>query len=684
MYGDTKYFNGNSADPQEKGSDTAPEIKLPEGYDTEIAFLQEMRELFYDDMQFDRTNREAALEDLQFCVGQQWNDLVRQRREAARKPVLTINRLVAFVAQIIGQRRMNETTIKVIPDSGGTQDIAKVREGLMRSIQKLSRADIAYDKALEGSVMCGIGNFNVELAWDSDDVFSQSIRICAINDHLAPVWDRTLTESTGSDAQHVFVVDSMPKNDFTRRWPWAQPSDLDSTTWLRGELRMTGWVTVDDVRVVNYWRMRTHKREIAMLQDGSIVDITDNPSPDIIAKIMQRADGTPIVREVDKKYAQLYVCSGSNILEGPYELPISRVPVLRVPGWEVNVGEWRHRWGLIRFLKDPQRLHNYWRSVIAEKIMQTPRAVWLAAKSAVQGCEKAFRESHLSDDPLLIWNDDSGQKPERVPPAIVEDALLAQAEITEQDIKDVSNIHEANLGMPSNEVSGAAIMARQRVSDTGTVLYHDNLNQAIEQCGMICNELMAFVYNTPRIIKVLGDDSKEEMVAINGMANGPDITTGKYAVSITTGPSFATKRIEAAENMMNLANAMPQVLGVAADLIVDAQDWPMKDKIAERIRRGMPPELLDPSEISPQMQQMAQAKGQQQQQQMNIAMQTAMANYQKTQSEAALNAARAHNFEVEASLAGPKEATQAMSAASQATERELSGHLEAIRVATGQ
>jgi hypothetical protein len=49
-----------------------------------------------------------------------------------------------------------------------------------------------------------------------------------------------------------------------------------------------------------------------------------------------------------------------------------------VPGWEITIGEWKHRFGLIRFLKDPMRLHNFWRSVWAEKLMQSPRAVWLA------------------------------------------------------------------------------------------------------------------------------------------------------------------------------------------------------------------------------------------------------------------------------------------------------------------
>jgi hypothetical protein len=358
------------------------------------------------------------------------------------------------------------------------------------------------------------------------------------------------------------------------------------------------------------------------------------------------------------------------------------VPVLRVPGWEVNVGEYKHRWGLIRHLKDPQRLHNYWRSVIAEKIMQTPRAVWLASKSSVAGREAQFRNSHLTDDPLLIWNDDSGQKPERVQPASVENALLGEAAITSQDIKDVSNIHEANLGMPSNEVSGAAIIARQRVSDTGTILYHDNLAHAIEQAGAIINELIPIAYDTPRIIKILGSDSKQDMVAINQVGDKEtDITSGKYSVTVVTGPSFQTKRIEAAQNMMNLANAMPQTLAVSADLIVEAQDWPGAAKIAKRIRKSMPPSLLDPEEMTPDMQQAAKAAADQTAEQKKITDTATALDFTLKQSEAAMNAARARKDIASADSIPNRDQAQAVDVASRSADRELRGGLEAIKVA---
>jgi hypothetical protein len=672
---------------------TKPKFEIPDDTESEQTFLATMRKDFYDDVQYDRLNREAALEDTRFMVSDQWDDIVRQRRESARKPCLTINRLPAFIAQVVGQRRMNETSIKVQPDNGGTVQVARVREGLLRSIQKLCRAEIAFDKALENQVICGIGNFQVELDYESEEVFDQVIKITAINDALAVVWDRMLNDPTGSDARHCFVIDTMTKRDFYRLWPWAQASDVVTDVTLRGDLRMNGWIAIDDVRVVSYWRMRTRPRTLALMLDGSTLDVTDELQGDdedvknqTLAGIAQREDGTPIMREVQKRYAQMYLCSGLDILEGPYELPISRLPVFRVPGWEVNVGEWKHRWGIIRFLKDPQRLHNYWRSVVAEKIMQTPRAVWVAPDSAVAGRETQWRQSHLSDDPLLIWNADSGQKPERVPPAALEDSLLGESALTTQDMKDVSNIHEANLGMPSNEVSGAAIVARQRVSDFGTILYHDNLTKAIEECGRVCNDLIDVTYDTPRVIKVLGVDAKQDLQVINAMGNpnSIDIGIGKYSISVTTGASYATKRIEAAEHMMTLINAAPQIAPLILDLLVMAQDWPMAEEIGKRWRKTLPPGIIDQKDMTPD--ELAAAAQQQQSaaQKDDLALKTAVATWLKTQSEAQLNSARAQRFSTEAAAIPAKVQNESMSAASMAAEREAKIHLDAIRVADGK
>lgn len=587
-------------------------------------------------MRADKKNRDAALEDMKFLVGEQWDPAAKAKREGAKKPALTFNRLIAFLAQVLGNRRLNETLIQVVPDQGGTKEIAKIRQGLIRNIQKVSRADVAYDKAHENQVSCGIGNFRVTLEYAFDDVFEQDIRIGAIVNALAVIWDRMSVDPTGMDADHVTVFDTVPKELYKKKYPWAQVSDAQIDSTLMGELLSEGWIEGETVRVAAYWRMLSRMDTLALYADGSVRSIAGKKPEEWVNDVVQREDGSPVIRESPRKYAQLYVMSGTALLEGPYELPIFRVPVFRVPGWEINVGEERHRFGLVRWLKDPIRLQNYWRSVIAEKLTQAPKATWIARLSAIIGREKEWRDSHLSDSSLLVFNDDAAEAPQRVPPIQIEQALLTEAATSVQDIKDISNLHEASLGQQSNEVSGKAIIARQRVGELGTVIYQDLLNLAIEQCGMVCNQLIPVVYDTPRTVKIIGSDDKEVLVAINGGAMNPDamdITVGKYAVSVTTGPSYTTKRIEASESMLNMVNAMPQTMAVAADKIVEAQDWPGSEDISRRLRAGLPPGVVSEDDMTDQEKANAQQQNQVNQQLAQHAAQSADIALEKARAE---------------------------------------------------
>ncbi|MGH7465894.1 MAG: portal protein, partial [Longimicrobiales bacterium] len=432
----------------------------------------------------------------------------------------------------------------IIPDAGGEKKIAEIREGLIRNIQKVSRAQYAYDKAFEQQVIGGLGHFQIHLDYAHDDVFEQDIRIASIPNPLAVVWDKDSVEPTGSDAQHAFVVDKLARSDFKNRYPNAQAGEWNADMTMN---RHGGWDDGNTVQVVSFWRMRSKTRTVALMQDGTVQDVTDIPITEWWDLVVDK-DGEPMVREVQRRYAQMYICSSQDILAGPYELPIIRIPVFRVPAWELFIEGDRIRWGHVRFLRDPQKLHNYWRSTLAEKLVGSSKHKWLASNSAVDGREEQWRNSHLSDDPLLVWNQESGQRPERAEPLQLEPALIQEAGMAAQDIRDVSNQHESSMGQQGNEVSGRAISARQRVGELGTVIYQDNLNMAIEEAGAVINQLIPFVYDTPRIVKVLGEDMlTEKLVSINGDPQKDpttvDITLGKYSVSVTAGPSYTTRRV---------------------------------------------------------------------------------------------------------------------------------------------
>jgi hypothetical protein len=607
--------------------------KVPQGFDNKDDFLADMRTKYEWGYGFNEHNILAGKDDAKFAVGNQWDPVVEQRRKDARKPVLTFNRLVAFIAQIIGNRLMNETEIRVFPDKAGTKEIALVREGLIRSIFKNSQADFARDEANKYQVVGGEGYYTLGVNYANDDVFEQQIELGAVTDPYSVVMDPLGIEPSGADCQWGFVGDDIPQQEFKKRWPWAaETSFLGEKRWNQSGF----WLSEDCVRIVSYWRMVVDGTKVlALYKDGTVHDVTDMEEFEYINFVEERSDGSPYTREVPNRMARMYVCSGNEILEGPYDYPISSLPIYRVPGWELNDGEKIHRWGLIRFLKDPQRLHNYWRSTVAEQLVAAPRNKWLATPDAVKGHEVKWRRAPSSDDPFLYYNDGE-QAPVHIPPPGIDAALVNEAGMATQDLKDISNIHEAALGMPSNEVSKVAIQQRQMVSDVGTYIYTDRMKIADQRCAKNINELIGYIYDTMRAVTIIGRDDKSIMMVLNDPSDpNSDVTMGKYGVTVAVGPASETKRALASEQMMAFVNASPQSAGLVMDLIADAQDWPKAGEFARRFKMQLPPGMIPEDEMTPEMKAMQAQNSQVAQMQQQIEQAMAQADIAKKTADAA-------------------------------------------------
>lgn len=616
-------------DEQIEEEGALPKKYVPEGFKTAEAFLEYARKEYADDSGYDRQNREAALDDLKFVGMDQWDPVVRAARQAQGRPCLTINVLPQYIGQVIGDRRINKTAIKVRPRKGATQEQAEIRSGIIKSIEAYSRAERVYDAACEDQVTCGIGNFRIAMDYADNDVFDQDIFVRQIPNPLAVVWDRMSTDPTGRDARHCFVQDSLPKNVYEEMFPdFPAPSDMGDDMVIAAMAQ--GWFDKDVVRITEFWRMTTKKRRLALMNDGDVKDITDMTPEQYGPELwVDPATGQPRIRQADRTYAQMHLITGTDILEGPYELPITRLPIIKVTGREVRVGDDRVRFGLVRFAKDSQRLKNYWRSVAAEALALAPKSQWIAPEDAVEGLQDEFRNAHISGDPLLVYKKNATVPPTRVDPPPVPAALLMEANLNAQDIKDVTGLHDASLGVRSNEVSGKAINARQREGDIATVIYHDNLNASIQEGGDVINQLIPICYDTVRTLRVIGDDDKHKLMKVNDPRddNSPDITSGKYDISLETGPSYTTQRMEAADAMIQAIQVAPQLMEVAGDLIVKAQDWPGAVEISERLKKAMPPQLTqeEGAELSPE-QQKAQQEQAQQAEQMQLVQQAALAH----------------------------------------------------------
>jgi len=295
---------------------------------------------------------------------------------------------------------------------------------------------------------------------------------------------------------------------------------------------------------------------------------------------------------------------GGDYLSDSQEWAGRHIPIVPVVGEEIAFDGQVIRHGLIRWAKDPQRLYNYWRSAAAEMIALAPKAPFITPMKSIKGLEKFWNQANTANLPYLPYNPIEGEPqhvPKRAPQAEPPAAMWQEANVAQDDMKATTGVYDAALGAKSNETSGVAIRERQQESDTGTVVYFDNFNHAIQRTGEILVDLIPKVYDGDRVVRILGEDGAEQFVPINRRVlstEGPvlinDLSAAHYDVRIKTGPSYANAKEVAKEELGKLIQSSPELLGVIGDLYMDSLDLPASigGKITERIRKTIPPQML--------------------------------------------------------------------------------------------
>lgn len=591
--------------------------------------LAEALEHFKLSEEAESENRKAWIDDVRFArLGEQWPDGVKRQREIDGRPCLTINRMPAMLRQVVNDARQNKPAIKVHPvDSGAKRETAEILNGLIRNIEYTSNADVAYDTALDHAVTGGFGYFRIDVDYACDDEFDLDIKICRIANPLTVYGDENSTAADSSDWNKAFITELYTEREFEKRWKGAEKSNWESSYRDLPD----GWRDNELVRVAEWWTREEVPAKLLKLSDGMVLYVNEY----MRIKDILDAQGITVVGERDTKTNKVKqkIISGAEVLE-ENEWAGKYIPIVPVYGDEVMVEGKRHWISLTRWAKDPQQMFNYWRTASTELVALAPKAPYLGPKGAFNTDANKWATANNVSYPYIEY--DGSEMPKRQPFAGPPAGALQEALNASDDMKSTMGIYDAALGARSNETSGRAILQRQRESDTATFNYIDNLSRAIRHAGRVMVDLIPKVYNAPRIIRVIHEDGSNESVPINqpftpdqakspqaqayeagktqetvdGLTRIYDVTTGKYDVTCEAGPSFSTKREEAAAQMMELGRMFPPMMQVAGDLLVKNLDWPGADDIADRLKAMLPPQLQGQSpqvmQMRQQMQQMDQ------------------------------------------------------------------------------
>ena len=576
-------------------------------------------------------SREDELDDLRFMAGSpdnqwQWPADVLATRGSVQgqtinaRPCLTINKLPQHVRQVTNEQRQNRPSPKVIPaDDNADVAVAEVFDGIIRHIEYMSDADVAYDTACDNQVVYGEGYIRILTEYTRDDSFDQDLKIGRIRNSFSVYMDPTIQDPCGSDAKWCFITEDLLKAEYERQFPDAQPISSILARGI-GDQALSMWLSENTIRIAEYFYV-DYVPSTLNLYPGNITMFDGTPQD---AKL-RAMFGQPLrSRKADRKRVMWLKTNGYEVLE-EREWAGKWIPVVRVVGNEFEVDGRMFVSGLVRNAKDAQRMYNYWVSQEAEMLALAPKAPFIGYGGQFEGYEMQWKTANTTNWPYLEVNPDvqdgAGNVlplPMRAQPPMAQTGLIQAKMGAAEDIKATTGQYNASLGQQGNERSGRAILARQQEGDTGTYHFVDNLGRAIRYVARQLVDMIPKIYDTQRVARIIGVDGEVGMAKINPMQAEPvkkivdqagtviekiyNPSVGVYDVVITTGPSYLTKRQEAVEAMANILQTSPQLWQVAGDLFIKNMDWPGAQEMAARFKKIIDPKVLAEDDKSPELQ----------------------------------------------------------------------------------
>jgi hypothetical protein len=615
------------------------------------SFLRLARDRFQMVSDAESDLRRSQLEDLEFVSSEQWPADIKADRAAEGRPCLTINRLPQFIRQVTNQARGSRPSIQVNPKGGGaTLKTAEILQGLVRDIELESDAEVAYITGADSQAKIGRGFWRVVTEYSEDPTsFDQVIRIRRIRNPFTVYIDPSTQRADASDAKFCFIVEDLSHDEYENRFGKQDPASLSEFATIGDDTPL--WLPNGGIRIAEYWYVEEEEETlydiyiepnplqadsvgIRMQVEGSAIDIKSLPPHQILNER---------TRKVSKVKTSLI--NGVKILEGNKDKtsgadwPGKWIPVVPVIGEEIDLNGRVDYRGMVRDAREPQRAYNFWISAATEAVALAPKAPWVMAYGQDEGFETMWDQANVKNFSRLIYKpvDANGQlapPPQRqtLDPAI--SAITSLIHQADNDLKATIGFYDASLGNSRPEQSGKAILAQQKQSEIGNSNYLDNLGRGIRHTGRIIIDLIPKVLERPQIVRIIEHDDKPRMVQhVPGgvMPEGEtlpegiletdvyDLTQGQYDVSVSIGPSWASKRQEAVAQMGELIQSNPAMAQVIGDLWVGNMDSPWAQDAAKRLKKTVPPNLLEESEggqpqIPPEIQQQMEQAQQQIQQ----------------------------------------------------------------------
>lgn len=558
-----------------------------------------------------------------FFQGDQWSPEDLAKLRMARRPALTINKIISTISNVMGEQIFNRSEISYRPRSGAPESNAEILNKVYSQISDVSQLNWKRSDMFADGIITSRGFLDVRMD------FSESL--------------------TGK----VCIDNMNPKNVLID--PDAE--DYDPDTW--NEVMTTKWVTIDDIEMLygkdeadwlrnkseSYFPFGYDSIEVTrdMFGDRMSVNYTGGVG-DYLNAVMRKH------RLIERQHKVLdrqqhFVDPRSGLMRPvPTEWDRNRIAMVKQQfGFEVipklvkrirwtvisdnvvlhdNWSPYKHftivpyfpyfrrgrTVGLVENLLGSQELLNKASSQELHVINTTANSGWKVKTGTLTNMSVEELEARGAETGLVIeTNGDPDKDIVKITPNQVPTGLDRITYKAEEHIKTISNVPDSVMGQDRADVAAKAIQQKRQAASTNQAKPLDSLVRTDFILARNIVDLIQTFWTEEQVLTVTNDRATgaTEQLTINQITpEGQvlnDVTLGEYDVVVTSVPVRETledSQFDQAVAMRELSIGIPDEV-----LIMSSRLQNKKEILAKMAAAGQSPQAQEQARLALEAQQ---------------------------------------------------------------------------------
>ena len=597
-------------------------------------------------------------------------------------PRLTLDKCNPIVDSIASQIEENEYAIHVKPaDGASNKDVANIYNGLIRNIENVSNAVQIYNAVSRRTIGTGLSGCRVVQDYVNSDSFDQDLIVQPINDFANRVWFGPYEKADASDAPYAWVFTAMSPDAYDEKYPDGSGLSLSQDIWNEN------WWDAREVVIIAEYIYKVYESvELVLMTDGKVYEVTEE-FESIVDELAQQN-----IQERSRKSKKVCriktrMMDGKGWITGEQDTVFKDMPVIQSAANFQIIQNKPVYWGAIDKLLDQQRVYNFTSSKqLAETALAPTETIMMTDDQALG---QDYSQLNQNPKPITTYTHMDGQQtPYKMPGPSINQSLEVMKQSAANDIGASAGQFNAQMGNNAGLQSGRAIGMQIDKGDASNLKYVQQREAFICSVAKVIVNAIPATYDSERQIRIVGEDGAEDMETINTaeydiqtgrMVELNDLSQGQYDVTCTAQKSFKNKQDQTASAFMELAQVMPGIMDVGADVYMNSVDAPAMKMIAERYREQMlPTGVIPQSQMSDEEIQQLQAAAQQPKEP-TIQEQLGQAELMKGQAEIGKAQAQADKIQVEAASLQAKTQLEAQKLNQSGQKIELQADEQAFR-----